>query len=88
MLSQVEAKFKEWSPATFLGWSSIGFDDEMIRKEFFKVFKKAIYYKSLEGNVRHDALNIVRAAFAIDESVVKTELNPKGNKVNEARVFS
>ena len=36
MLSQVEKKFREWSPATFLGYSSINFDDEVIRKEFFK----------------------------------------------------
>ena len=36
MLSQLEAIFKKWSPAIFLGWSNIGFDDEMIRSEFFK----------------------------------------------------
>ena len=36
MLNQIEAKFKEWSPATFLGYSSINFDDEVLRKEFFK----------------------------------------------------
>ena len=79
MLSQVEKKFREWSPATFLGYSSINFDDEVIRKEFFKSLRKP-YLTNTEGNVRHDALNIVRAAFAIDEDVLKTELNPKGNK--------
>ena len=79
MLSQVENKFKEWSPATFLGYSSINFDDEVIRKEFFKSLRKP-YITNTEGNVRHDALNIVRAAFAIDDNVLKTELNPKGNK--------
>ena len=36
MLAEVEKIFKKWSPAIFLGWSNIGFDDEMIRKEFFK----------------------------------------------------
>ena len=79
MLSQVEKKFREWSPATFLGYSSINFDDEVIRKEFFKSLRKP-YITNTEGNVRHDALNIVRAAFAIDDNVLKTELNPKGNK--------
>ena len=79
MLSQVEQKFREWSPATFLGYSSINFDDEVIRKEFFKSLRKP-YLTNTEGNVRHDALNIVRAAFAIDDDVLKTELNPKGNK--------
>ena len=36
MLGQVEKIFKKWSPAIFLGWSSLNFDEEMIRKEFFK----------------------------------------------------
>ena len=79
MLTQVEQKFRQWSPATFLGYSSINFDDEVIRKEFFKSLRKP-YLTNTEGNVRHDALNIVRAAFAIDDTVLKTELNDKGNK--------
>ena len=79
MLAQVEKKFREWSPATFLGYSSINFDDEVIRKEFFKSLRKP-YLTNTEGNVRHDALNIVKAAFAIDENILKTELNDKGNK--------
>ncbi|WP_440937692.1 exonuclease domain-containing protein [Candidatus Pelagibacter sp.] len=79
MLVQVDKKFREWSPATFLGYSSINFDDEVLRKEFFKSLKKP-YLTNTEGNSRHDALNIVKAAFAIDENVLKTELNDKGNK--------
>ena len=79
MLVQVEKKFREWSPSTFLGYSSINFDDEVLRKEFFKSLKKP-YLTNTEGNSRHDALNIVKAAFAIDKNVLKTELNDKGNK--------
>jgi exodeoxyribonuclease-1 len=79
MLVQVEKKFREWSPAIFLGYSSINFDDEVLRKEFFKSLKKP-YLTNTEGNSRHDALNIVKAAFAIDENILKTELNDKGNK--------
>ena len=44
MLGEVEKIFKKWSPAIFLGWSNIGFDDEMIRKEFFKKHKISLYY--------------------------------------------
>ena len=32
LIAEVEKIFKKWSPAIFLGWSNIGFDDEMIRK--------------------------------------------------------
>jgi len=79
MIAQVEKKFREWSPATFMGFSSVGFDDEILRREFFKSLRKP-YLINTEGNARHDALNMIKAAFAIDENVLKTELNPKGNK--------
>ncbi len=79
MISQVEKKFQEWSPATFMGFSSIDFDDEILRREFFKSLRKP-YLVNTDGNSRHDALNMIKAAFAIDEKVLKTEINPKGNK--------
>jgi len=79
MIAQVEKKFRDWSPATFMGFSSLGFDDEILRREFFKSLRKP-YLINTEGNSRHDALNMIKAAFAIDENVLKTELNPKGNK--------
>ena len=82
MIGMIEEKFLSWAqkgPLTFLGYSSINFDDEVLRKEFFKALRKP-YLTNTGGNVRHDALNIVRAAFAIDDEVLKTELNDKGNK--------
>ena len=79
MIAQLEKKFREWSPATFMGFSSLGFDDEILRREFFKSLRKP-YLINTEGNSRHDALNIIKAAFAIDENVLNTELNSKGNK--------
>jgi exodeoxyribonuclease-1 len=62
-----------------MGFSSVGFDDEILRREFFKSLRKP-YLINTEGNSRHDALNMIKAAFAIDENVLKTELNHKGNK--------
>ncbi len=76
MLSEVEKIFKKWSPAIFLGWSNIGFDDEMIRKEFFRSIRYP-YLTNASPNKRHDGLNIARAAYAIDNSVLKTEINAK-----------
>ena len=80
MLGEVEKIFKKWSPAIFLGWSNIGFDDEMIRKEFFRSIRYP-YLTNTSPNKRHDGLNITRAAYAIDNSVLKTEINAKGNAV-------
>ena len=80
MLSEVEKIFKKWSPAIFLGWSNIGFDDEMIRKEFFKGIRYP-YITNASPNKRHDGLNIARGAYAIDPTVLETEINEKGNAV-------
>ena len=80
MLGEVEKIFKKWSPAIFLGWSNIGFDDEMIRKEFFKGIRYP-YITNSAPNKRHDGLNIARGAYAVDKSVFKTEINEKGNAV-------
>ena len=80
MLGEVEKIFKKWSPAIFLGWSNIGFDDEMLRKEFFKGIRYP-YITNAAPNKRHDGINIARAAYAIDQSVLKTEINEKNNAV-------
>ncbi len=80
MLGQLEAIFKKWSPAIFLGWSNIGFDDEMIRSEFFRGVRYP-YLTNATPNKRHDGLNIARGAHAVDQDVVKTEINEKGNAV-------
>ncbi len=80
MLGEVEKTFRKWSPAIFLGWSNIGFDDEMIRKEFFKGIRYP-YITNASPNKRHDGINIARAAYAVDTSVLKTEINEKNNPV-------
>jgi len=78
LISQVEAIFKKWSPAMFLGWSNVNFDCEMIRKSFFRNLRFP-YITNASPNKRSDCLNIARAAYAIDPSILNTELNEKGN---------
>ena len=80
MLGEVEKIFKKWSPAIFLGWSSIGFDEELIRKEFFKGIRYP-YISSAAPNKRHDGINIARAAYVVDSSILQTEINEKNNVV-------
>ena len=80
MLGEIEKIFKKWSPAIFLGWSNIGFDDEMLRKEFFKGIRYP-YITNASPNKRHDGINIARAAYAIDANILETEINQKGNAV-------
>ena len=52
----------------------------MIRKEFFKGIRYP-YITNAAPNKRHDGINIARAAYAIDQRVLKTEINEKNNPV-------
>ncbi len=80
MLGEIEKIFKRWTPCCFLGWSNIGFDDEMLRKEFFKGIRYP-YITNASPNRRHDGINIARAAYAVDQNVLETEINEKNNPV-------
>ena len=64
MLGEVEKIFKKWSPAIFLGWSNIGFDDEMIRKEFFK-FSISKIVVSCNQLILNSNINFVRSLSVI-----------------------
>ena len=84
MLSEIERIFTHWGkkcgPTIFLSWSNIRFDDEMLRKEFFKGIRYP-YITTASPNKRHDGINIPRGAYAIDPNVLETEINEKNNPV-------
>ena len=61
MIMQVREKLAEWSPATFLGWNSISFDEELLRRALYTTLNKP-YLTNTNGNNRTDALTIARAA--------------------------
>jgi len=71
LLDQVEKIFKKWSPAIFMGFSNINFDCELIRKSFFKNLRYP-YITNASPNKRHDALNIIRAAYGVNPKILKT----------------
>ncbi len=52
----------------------------MIRKEFFKGIRYP-YITNASPNKRHDGINIARAAYAVDQNVLETEINEKNNPV-------
>ena len=83
LIDQIEKIFQKWGregSTIFLGWSNIGFDDEMLRKEFFRGLRYP-YLLNSSPNKRHDGLNIARAAYGIDPNILKVELNHKSNPI-------
>lgn len=61
MMMEVRQKLESWTPSTFLGWNSIGFDEAFLQRAFFSTLNRP-YLTNTFGNNRMDALTIARAA--------------------------
>lgn len=63
MICQVRAKLLSWSPAIFVGFNSISFDEKMLRHALFQSLHPA--YLTSHPNGRGDAYGLVQAACAL-----------------------
>ena len=70
-------KFKSWGMAIYIGYNSISFDEEFLRKSLFKNLFDP-YLTISNGNKRSDLLNIIRANHAYYPDNIKIPFNEKG----------
>src|SRR5580658_3679234 len=61
MMCRVRARLLAWSPALFIGYNSLQFDEHLLRQAFYKSLHPP-YLTNSDGNSRSDALRIVQAA--------------------------
>ena len=80
MVNEIFKKFNKWSPAIFIGYNSIDFDEEFLRKTFFKSLHNP-YLTQLNGNKRADILSMVRSASLFFPEAIKFSNNEKGNPI-------
>ena len=71
LVSQLKQKFEEWSPACFVGFNSIGFDEDVLRQGLFQSLNYP-YLTTSKDNRRLDVLKLARgvSAFAPNTIVV------------------
>ena len=80
LVSEISHKFAEWSPAVFIGYNSINFDEELIRNAFFKnLFDPYLTIKN--KNTRIDLLDLTRIANFFYPNKIKSLLNKKGSAI-------
>lgn len=61
MVRAIRAKLLEWSPAIFVGYNSMSFDEHLLRQALFRTLH-APYLTNTGGNCRADALSLVQLA--------------------------
>ena len=74
MIRQVRDTLLEWSPATFIGFNSMSFDENLLRQALFQTLHPA-YLTNTNGNARADVLRVAHAAsvYTPDAMVVPTD---------------
>ncbi|MCP4185651.1 MAG: exodeoxyribonuclease I [Hyphomicrobiales bacterium] len=80
MVQQIQAKLESWSPAIFIGYNSISFDEALLRQAFYQTLNPP-YLTAMNGNGRTDLLHMVRAISVFAPEVLSIPTNDKGNPV-------
>ena len=76
MVRRIREKLLAWSPAVFIGFNSIGFDEHLLRHALYRTLH-APYLTNTTGNTRCDAMRLVQAAsvFAPDAILIPSSAN-------------
>lgn len=64
MVRELSTRLNDWTPALFLGWNSMRFDEEFLRQAFYQTLHPP-YLTVCAGNSRVDALDLVRAVAVV-----------------------
>ena len=79
MIRQLRTKFQQWSPALFMGWNSVEFDERLLRQAFYKTLHDP-YQTVRDGNSRTDALRIAQACSIFAPYSLRFPVGKKGAK--------
>jgi exodeoxyribonuclease-1 len=79
-LRAVREVLVEWSPATFVGYNSISFDEDFLRQGFFQTLQP-VYLTNTGGNARGDMLKVVYATAIYAPGVLGVPTDAEGGPI-------
>ena len=80
MVRAVRSKLSEWSPAIFLGYNSLRFDEELMRQALYQTLHNP-YLTNRDGNCRGDVLPLVQAATEFEPDCLTVPYGGNGKPV-------
>jgi exodeoxyribonuclease I len=78
MICEIHHRFSGWSPAAFIGYNSIRFDEEFLRHAFYQCLLEP--YVTSIGNARGDVLKLVRAVSKLRPDVLPAAYGADGQR--------
>jgi exodeoxyribonuclease-1 len=80
MVRSIRKKLLSWSPALFMGWNSIQFDEDLVRQALYKTLHSP-YLTNRDGNTRSDAMRLAQACSIFVPFVLAFPTDEKGQRV-------
>ena len=74
----IAALIQRWSPATWTGFNSIHFDEEMLRQAFYQNLQPDIFATQFNGNTRFDILTALYAVWYRQPDLLKWPIDETG----------
>ena len=79
MMDKVHAKLSSWSPAIFIGYNNINFDEKFLRSSFYQSLH-APYLTNTNNNSRIDLYKIILSICNLDKKYLKFPIDSKTGK--------
>ena len=80
MVRQLVDKFKQWKNSIFIGYNSINFDEEFLRRTLWKNLEYP-YVTNTNGSERGDLFSLARACHLYYPKCIKPPISDKNNPV-------
>jgi exodeoxyribonuclease-1 len=86
-IRQIRGKLLAWSPAIFIGYNSIGFDEDLLRQALFQTLHPA-YLTNTNGNARADVMRIANAVGIYAPKAISVPIDAKGNQTYKLELLA
>ena len=78
---EVAELIARWSPAVWVGYNSLNFDENVLRQMFYQNLLPEVYATQFNGNKRFDILRAVHSAYALDRDLLAWPKDEEGKLV-------
>ena len=76
-MRQIADKLNAWSPAIFIGYNTLSFDEPLLRQAFYQTLQP-VYLTNTNGNKRGDVLRLAQATAVLAPNSVTVPLTANG----------
>lgn len=77
MVCSIRERLSEWCPATFVGWNTMRFDEQLLRQAFYKCLHPP-YLTNTQGNQRSDILKLAQCVEAFAPGILNVPEDDRG----------